>query len=461
MPGRPLRILFFLQPGNTSRHAALDMIAGLQTAGHTVSVLELGPVWSRLEALGTRAAPERLALTQQVGGFLRSAQIDLSIAFWGNALTTLTHASSEGRATSCFDLWDAPHLMYWFDAPHWAQGGTVRQMTPTGLFGGRSLFSTVNNQGIADEMTGVLGFAHAAALPYAINERTFHPDPWLPAKDREFDIAIAAGPGDEPPTPLMLAELAREQPDCEAIRHEQAARVRADLATLATRLPSQHHAACAALLERLLATQLADPHTPVLTRLRAAVAADSGLSDASAALLADAGLWIDATHALRRVDSWRRAFHTAFMLRRFRCVLFGETGDALGPWGGTREATVLGYVPHEEQRRVYGRARLALSAMRWQDDVGLHLKPLEAGASGTMSICDWRSGLTQLLEAGTQVIATRSPGDMAREVACLLADPARIDTIAHAALTRIRREHTWKVRGEQMLDVVGGATGRW
>ncbi len=474
MPSRPLRILFFLQPGNTSRHAALDMIAGLQAAGHTVSILELGPLWARYDALGARAANELLATTRQVGGFIKSANIDLSIAFWGNALTSLTHswdgAGNAGRpanaATSCFDLWDAPHLMYWFDAPHWAQGGTVRDMTPTGLFRGQRLFSIVNNSGAAEEMTSVLGFGHAAPLPYAVSEATFRPDPWKPAAQREFDIAIAAGPGDEPPTPLMLAELARERPDVDTIRAEQAAAARGALPPLVDRAAAEHRAGVATLLARLLDTQLADPHTPMLRRLNALCAADPGLAAAGSALLANAGLWIDASAHMRRVDAWRRAFHAAYLCRRFSCVLFGEGAAGLVPWGvragtGRGETPSLGYVPHEAQRTVYGRARFALSAMRWQDDIGIHLKPLEAGASGTVSLCDWRSGLAELLEPETQTIATRTPGDMAARAGDLLASPDRIDSIAQAALMRIRREHTWRTRGGQLLDVVGAATGRW
>lgn len=477
MPTRPLRILFFLQPGNTSRHAALDMIAGLQAAGHTISTLELGPLWARYDALAAtpaRAADERLATTRQVGGFIKSANIDLSIAFWGNALTSLTHGWNrtpttdrpDGHALSCFDLWDAPHLMYWFDAPHWAQGGTVRGMAPTGLFTGRSLFSIVNNSGIADEMTRTLAFRHAAALPYAVSEITFRPDPWKPARQREFDIAIATGPGDDPPTPLMLTELSREQPDIAAIRAEQAAAARDGLHPLATRAPAAQHAALHTLLSRLIDTQLADPHTPMLRRLDALVAADPALAPAHASLLADPGLWIDASAHIRRIDSWRRAFHAAFLCRRFSCVLFGEGPESLAPWGvrtGTSrgETPSLGYVPHEAQRTVYGRARFALSAMRWQDDIGIHLKPLEAGASGTVSLCDRRSGLAELLEPETQTIATHSPGDMAARATALLANPDRIDTIAQAALMRIRREHTWRARSAQLLDIVGAATGRW
>ncbi len=454
------RILFFLQPGRTSRHAALDMIAGLQSAGHAVSVLELGPLWERLDGLGSLAAGERLAATTQVGAFIRHANIDLSISFWANALTTFTHGwgssspSAAPAATSCFDLWDSPHLMYWFDAPHWAQGGSVRDLIPSGLLRGPRLRSVVNNAGAAHEMTGPLGFGHAAALPYAIHERAFHPEAWLPAARREFDLAVATGPGDPPPTPLMLRELERDDPDTAAIRAECAARALPGLRVLAERTGPEHASPSAVthLLERLLATQLANPHTPMLRRLDGLAAADPALGPARAALCSNPGLWIDASAHIRSVDSWRRPFITAFLCRRLRTVLFGEGPDALDPWGIARgAAATLGYVPHEEQRRAYGRARLALSAMRWQDDTGIHLKPLEAGASGTLPLCEWRSGLAELLEPGTQVAAARTPGELAALARTLLAQPERIDGMAQAALVRIRREHTWKVRSGQVL----------
>ncbi len=168
-------------------------------------------------------------------------------------------------------------------------------MFPIGVLRSRWLLNVVNNEAIAEEMRRVLGFAHALGLPYGINDLVFKPpDAPTPMRDREFDIACTLGPGGSAPTPLMLEQLERDQPDTQAIRSEAAWRVAPMLDQLADRAPPAARPGLRRLFADLLGTQLESRHAPMLQRLDALTLRESSPhGDAAAALLADPALWID------------------------------------------------------------------------------------------------------------------------------------------------------------------------
>lgn len=452
MTSRPRRIAFFLQPGKVSRDIFLAMIRGFANAGHECAVIELAQFWARASAVppAERASAATQA-TAAITDFFRTNRIDCSVSMWSNALSSLSHGLKHGKVVSCFDLMQppVPHLMYWLDAPHWAQAGSVRTFLPSGIFQSPALFSIVNNEQTAREMREVLGFRHASGLPYAIDPDQFAATPAPPA-EREFDLAFALGPGDEPPTTPMLAELDRDQPDIARIRHEQAALVRPRLAVLADRAAGADRDAVLAVLHRLLALQLADRHVPMLTRL-ATIAAESGDSRRGVeALTAHPELFIDATAQVRLIEAWERAFTIAFLSRRFSTLVFGECD--LGPWGF--RGVSLGHVPNQAEH--YQCARAGLSVMRWQDDHGLHLKPFEITASGAALLIARRAGLEHLFTPAAECEVFESPADAAARLRRLLADPARLAALAAAGRARTMRDHTWARRVPAMLASIDG-----
>lgn len=457
---RPLRILCFLQPGTVSRALFLDFIDGLTRAGHTCLNLELSSIWKRMEAEPAKRAVIATAATRQVVAAITQHRIDLSISMWSNAISTLAHGSKDGKPATCFELMPPPqaphpHLQYWLDAPQWAQGGTVRTLLPTGVFKSPCVYNYVNSPHTAEEMTRVLGFRHALGMPYGVNETVFRPprtDGGEPAAAREFDLCFAIGPGDPPPTELMLRELERDRPDCEAIRSEASWRVAPRLDELAGRAePGALRDRLRELLAELLQSQLDARHTPVLTRLDAIIARRPELQAAQESLLADPALFIDATALVRSVEHWERAFTFVYLARRFRCLLSGEAD--LGAWGCPVQS--IGFVPHERQSEVYARARMGLSVMRWQDDAGLHPKVLECAASGTVPLVARRAGIDELLKPGDECAVFEGPAEAARQLAEHMKAPARLDEIADAALQRVRREHTWKVRADAIVRRLG------
>ncbi len=477
--GRPLRILFLVQPGNVSREIFHDAIRGFERAGHQCLRAELAPIWAAFEANPGRRAQVASEATGQVSTAIRAQRIDLTVAMWSNALSTLMHQPARGgqgpgpgRVIPCFEAMTppCPHLMYWLDAPQWAQSGSVPKLQPSGLFASRWLFSVVNNEAIAEEMRRVMGFAHARGMPYGVCEETFKPSPWAAMGEREFDLAFALGPGDAPPTDAMREELERDRPDVMRIRADLARGL--GLEALVDRAPSARRDGVRRLLQGLVERQLSEPHRPMLERLDALVRQDGAaeMKDGAEALLADCQLFIDASAQIRRIDSWRRAFTFVFLARQLRCVLFGGADLAAAGWGelaagggggGKPGVTWLGHVPHTEQAAVYSRARLGLSVMRWQDDVGVNLKPFEITASGAAALVGRRVGLEDLWAEDEEIVVFSDPGEALTKARRLLDEPERLERIAATGRARTLRDHTWRLRCGQILAEVGRGCGQW
>lgn len=450
-----MRILVFLHPGTNSRAIFDDLLRGLTQAGHTLIPMDLGPLWARLEAPPAARTTLLVAAGKQVMATIARERVDFSVAMWANAVSTFPAAPGGPGARGPQSFFEAAgpggtphrHLMYWLDAPQWAHGGAAVDWSRTGLFGGEALRSVVNNGATAEEMRAVLGFRHAAGLAYGVDLDAFRPrGDVAPARRREFDVAFVVGAGDPAPTASMLAALRSDDPPVEAIRAELAERALGEVARL---LEPALGAAEGAKAARLLVDgQLRSRSTPMLTRVRA-------LEGAAAGLLADAGLYVRVSGVLRGVDAWHRAFVVAWLARRFRVLLMGQAD--LGAWGV--EATRLGFGDPAAQATAYAQARLGLNVMRWQDDVGVNLKPLEIAGAGVACLCARRVGLEAILEDGAEVLAFDTPAQAAALVRRAAAEPEWCDEVGRAALARAARDHTWRHRAADLVAIATGGPG--
>src|SRR5262249_22651970 len=138
-------------------------------------------------------------------------------------------------------------------------------------------------------------------------------------------------------------------------------------------------------------SQLTDRHAPMLARIRQLAAQDPSWRSGAEALVRSLPLYVKVTSAVRSIEAWERAFTFAFLSRHFRCATFGAGGPALDAWGV--RATHLGSIRWEDQAEAYSRGSIGLNVMRWQDDMGLNMKPYEITASGAVCLCARRAGL--------------------------------------------------------------------
>jgi len=437
-------VLFFTHPGTNSRDHLLDLAEGYERAGCEIVQWELAPVGHiYAEAGAARAAQARREIGALLRAFIVSNGIDLTVGLWANGLLSVPHAAT----STFFDQIDVPHVLFWFDAPHWAHQGGFRAHFCSPLVGGRRCFHQINNAGLGAEMAEVLGFSNVVVQPYGINERLHAPRPDVKA---EFDVVLGLGPGDAPPTPLMEKALLSREPDHDEIRRQQAEAARAVINAVAARAGSEHERAVAGLGEALLQMQLRARDVPMLDRLKALKAHDPRAGVAAEVLIRRPDLWVDLTAAIRSIEQWERAFIPCWLARRYRVACFGAA-DLMG-WAAAPEK--LGPVSHEGQSMAYARGRIGLSVMRWQDDVGLNVKPFEITAAGVPAVVQARGGLSECFDVGREVLCCRTAPEAAAAIDHLLGDERAAKLIADAGLARTTRDHTWTTRAFQMLGLL-------
>lgn len=429
-----MRVLVLLQPGRNSRSIFLGLVRGLARAGHEPLVLELAPFW---EALGKSGAHRSRVMTEAASalrGLMREHRPDASIAMWGNALTTFAGGVVDGAPRSVFGILDLPHCCWWLDAPQWAAEGTWAAHFAHPMLRCPSLVHVVNNSETSREMAEILGFGRTVDIPYGVDEEVFRPFD----EPRMYDLVVSCGPGDPPPSAIALRELASDQPDIRAIRRDAAVRARESIDRFAP-------PAIMPLVDHLIAAQLERRDMPVLLRVRRAAEEDASLAPAVQALVRDPRLYVKVAAAVRGIEAFERPFTIAWLSRRFKMATFGNMTTS---W--PVEAEHLGEIPFEEMPRIYSRAVAGLNVMRWQDDIGINLKPFEISACGVPCIMSSRAGMEFCFATG-QIIATDGPCEVAESVASLRDDSSRREQVAQAALARVRAEHTWTHRAARFV----------
>ncbi|RMH11247.1 MAG: glycosyltransferase family 1 protein [Planctomycetota bacterium] len=438
-----MRVLFFTHPGTNSRDILLDMALGFEKAGHEVIQWELEP-WANLFKSAGPAQKQVVAqATAMFSRFIEANRIDLSIGMWANALGSLAHGFRDGQPVSFFELTGHPHLMFWLDAPHWAGGGSMQELFGSPLLRTERIRHYVNNAGIAREMMEVLGFGATIGRRYGINEDVFRP---YPEQARKYDIVFGLGPGDGKPSELMLRELESDDPDVDAIRAERADSVRPKLVDCAQSFAGEHVGAMIELFLALLDRRLGPPGRPMLDDL--AALESSGHAEAGRVLRANPKALVRAFSLLRSIDAWRRAFTITHLSQRLNCAVFGSA--SLEHW--PCRATMLGDLQYQDMARAYSSGLIGLNAMRWQDDIGLNLKPYEITASGACLLCDGRVGFEEAFEPGVEAECFQSPGEALQKARSLVGDPDRARQMADAGRARTLRDHTWSAAADELIE---------
>lgn len=441
---RDRRVLFFMSPGTNSRDHLEDMVNGYERAGARVTRWDVAPI---VERLGTPDAMTTLTeSTRLLAAYLKANDIELTVGIWAFALGVTLSEKRGDNAVSFFDAIDMPHLMFWFDAPERAHGGGFREQFNTPIVGGSATIHQINNRAAAQEMAGLWGFTNVLPLPYGVNEETFRPCNVEP----KYDLVFCMGQDNLQPTDVERSELGSDDPDVGAIVAARAALACERWPKLAEAMPGIDPDAVRALVERLVARQAANRHEPFLERLQAIAHADVSLLPAIEFLIRNPDAYANAASMTRGVERWRRPFFITWLSRRFSCAVYGAEG--LEAWDSPAER--LGYVEHQDQSRCYGLGRAGLNVMRWQDEVGINIKPFEIAASGRPVLCEQRTSVDECFVPGEEINLFDTPADAGRALSALLDDPAARRNVADAALARVHRDHTWRVRADQVLSVV-------
>jgi spore maturation protein CgeB len=114
------------------------------------------------------------------------------------------------------------------------------------------------------------------------------------------------------------------------------------------------------------------------------------------------------------------------------------------------------FVAHAEKVRAFHGAKIVLNTLNPSEIWGTNVRTFEACGAGAFQVVDWRPGLAQLFEIGTEVVAFGDIEDLRRKIDHYLSAPEERSAIAAAGHARVRLDHTYAIRLQQLLDTVAG-----
>ena len=117
--------------------------------------------------------------------------------------------------------------------------------------------------------------------------------------------------------------------------------------------------------------------------------------------------------------------------------------------------TIQGAAFGRDMYEVLARSRLTINSHgRVAGNAANNLRLFEATGMGALLVTDVRSNLGQLFEIGAEVVTYSSAQECADVVRSFLAHPAEAEAIAAAGQRRTLRDHTWRNRMEQLIELV-------
>ena len=247
-----------------------------------------------------------------------------------------------------------------------------------------------------------------------------------------------------------MRELLSREPDYEAVRRDQATRLALKLGNEAARAMPQMELPMRGLVERLIDVQLRDRHVLMLSRLDAIAREGGDVARAADLLLKNPQLYVAITMGVRRVEAMERAFTICLLAKHLRVAVFGRHDLASWPC----HATDLGERPYEHMSAAYARGRVGLNVMRWQDDAGVNLKPLEIAASGVACTQARRTDADRVFSSEESVTFDGPSKALACIQALISDEPSRLKIVANA-FRRVRNDHTWHHRARTLADGEG------
>lgn len=446
-----MRILFLVHPGEYSRLIMRDFVTGFEKAGHETMMLELAPLWNSYGAEPDKNPRAMAAASEGLVRTIKEKGIEATCAMEGLGLRSFAHSSGKGRPMTVYDIAGVPHMCFWFESPIWADGGRYAPFFGKPLFNTRALAHIVDNSAVAREVREKLGMSNTMHTPWAAD-----PEIFAPRKDAkaEYDVVMSCGKGNPKPTPVALKELDNDTPDMLAIRKDLVTHITPFVKSFAKQSPKP--AELEGFMLKLLDSQIAARHTPLLDRMETIAGEDYKHSVAMQTLTAAPGAFIQAGRIVRNVEISERAFLVSWISRRFKTAVVGEHN--LEPWN--IKADTIPPVRHSEMASVLAKGKVVVHTARWQDDAGVGTRPFEIAACGLAGVVQRRPSMSSLFAEGKEMAFFDAPSEAADQIRALLADDAGRAAMGGAARARAERDHTWRHRAEAMVPAILAAKQR-
>jgi spore maturation protein CgeB len=108
-----------------------------------------------------------------------------------------------------------------------------------------------------------------------------------------------------------------------------------------------------------------------------------------------------------------------------------------------------------EMYRVLARSRITVNRhIAVAENYANNMRLYEATGMGALLLTENKDNLSELFEPGSEVETYRDPGDAVEKINTLFSDTERLDRIAAAGTARTLRDHTFRVRMREVLDIL-------
>jgi hypothetical protein len=353
----------------------------------------------------------------------------------------------DGSVASMFETLGIPHLMFWWDHPHWAHSKVGLQARLQPALRSANGHHFLKSDAAAAELRGMLGWANChKLLPGADVQLVGSAVSQAP----EFDVVTVVGqPGvvDE----RLASFLDDDDPDVARIIAVYTGGIEERLAQgWLEQAPAGAHAALEALARAWVERKRARPHVASWWHFEELKASFGG---AVRWLEENPAAYFTALQTMWAFGAWRRTFVIQHLARRCRVRVLGADWSIAGVPSDPE------WVEHSQLAATLGRGRAALSVAQGHDEEGVILKPFEIVATGVPMVADRTPELERSFDAGAEVEMFRTPGECWSAVKRLLAEPERAKAMAAAAMRRLQAEHLWRHRLQDALTYAGLAMG--
>lgn len=153
--------------------------------------------------------------------------------------------------------------------------------------------------------------------------------------------------------------------------------------------------------------------------------------------------------------SWRVAFYKH--LSQYNVKLWGGQIPLWMNAGVVATMHQNKKVFNNDKARAFLGAKIVLNNLHYGEVWGLNVRTFEAAGIGAFQMVDWKAGLAQLFNDGTEIVSFNGLEDMHTKIKYYLEHPDERNKIASAGKLRAMAEHTYQIRLQLLLDTLGGS----
>ena len=143
-------------------------------------------------------------------------------------------------------------------------------------------------------------------------------------------------------------------------------------------------------------------------------------------------------------------------LEQYDMKLWGGSAPNWLPLGNLGQFIQGEFVAGEEKAKAFRAADIVVNSMYPAEIWGLNCRAFEVAGIGGFMLIDWKPGLQQLFDDGTEIVSFRGTKDLCDKIDHYLEHPEERSDIAAAGQRRARAEHTYTHRLELLVDTVIG-----